>query len=582
MVGAGVRRAAVVAGVLGLYGSLVVWLTWPLGALLTSHLPDTTLPTSSDLPLIVWTLAYESHALVNAPSRFFEGNIYYPTQNALFYVDTAIGALPYFLPTFVLTGNPTLANNLVFLGGVILTASALHLLIRHWTGLHGAGLVGACVFLVNPWTLWLFFPTASNYALLHYMPGIVLLAATPARRLLAALRLVPLLVLQCLTNLVYIAPAVLAPLGLLALGRLARATTRRAGLHLLAAIGLTLLFLAPFYAPPVSLWWKEPLGQQTVWRTPEGVERLWPLMVPVGRAYYPPLPVPDGLVGNSTLPTSLPYTALALLVAGALCGTRRAGSDRAMRSAWTHGALWAVAGIAISIPAVRLLDSEPIRLPHYLLLGWLAPGALEIVRVPSRLGLVALIGLAVLTGVGLAECARRLPRPALAAYGLAAVAVVLLCREYRALPLPYPLRAPPAADAPLVRALQREEGPVLELPVYDPARHATAMYRSIFHWRPLVNGYANYWPPGFEERMTVAQQLPEGAALDTLRRGTGLTTLVVRVGELVPPERGAWLALAERGGGDGLRLIAREEEALVFAVEARGAEAQPMAGLGQR
>jgi hypothetical protein len=51
----------------------------------------------------------------------------------------------------------------------------------------------------------------------------------------------------------------------------------------------------------------------------------------------------------------------------------------------------------------------------------------------------------------------------------------------------------PAADSPLVAALRAGAGPVLELPVGGllPLQQAEAVYRSIFHWRPLLNGYAN-------------------------------------------------------------------------------------------
>jgi len=49
-----------------------------------------------------------------------------------------LGALPYFAPAFLATGNPVLASNLLFLGGVTLTVCAVHRLVAGWTGLESA------------------------------------------------------------------------------------------------------------------------------------------------------------------------------------------------------------------------------------------------------------------------------------------------------------------------------------------------------------------------------------------------------------------------------------------------------------
>lgn len=59
-------------------------------------------------------------------------------------------------------------------------------------------------------------------------------------------------------------------------------------------------------------------------------------------------------------------------------------------------------------------------------------------------------------------------------------------------------------EMPLVRAPERRlidnmeaGGAVLELPLGDPRRDIAAMYRSIYHGRPVVNGYSGYAPPSY-------------------------------------------------------------------------------------
>jgi hypothetical protein len=51
------------------------------------------------------------------PTALFDANALYPAPRTLFYGPTAFGALPMFAPAFLATGNPTLALNLVTIGG---------------------------------------------------------------------------------------------------------------------------------------------------------------------------------------------------------------------------------------------------------------------------------------------------------------------------------------------------------------------------------------------------------------------------------------------------------------------------------
>ena len=64
---------------------------------------------------------------------------------------------------------------------------------------------------------------------------------------------------------------------------------------------------------------------------------------------------------------------------------------------------------------------------------------------------------------------------------------------------------------------------VLELPVGVTLKEVPSAvvntwyeYFSIFHWRPLVNGYASYWPPTLEVIMAMARGLPAPRALENL------------------------------------------------------------------
>ena len=184
--------------------------------------------------------------------------------------------------------------------------------------------------------------------------------------------------------------------------------------------------------------------------------------------------------------------------------------------------------------------------------------------------MTALVGLCLLAGLAFATCLRAVERrwpagrraaPLLAVvmatafYGSARVGWPGVSKGPNLSPLAppntgYPLAQAIGPDDPLVIALRRGRGPVLELPaaigVSGVTGHARAMYTALWHWRPLLNGYGSYWPFGFAVRMAIAQRLPDPQALHGLRYLTGLATIVVHLDELKPAERAAWdAALAE-------------------------------------
>ena len=113
--------------------------------------------------------------------------------------------------------------------------------------------------------------------------------------------------------------------------------------------------------------------------------------------------------------------------------------------------------------------------------------------------------------------------------------------------LAYPVRKAPSRDSDLVQALESGSGTVLELPTNPrrPLRDSEAMYRAIFHQRPLMNGYNGYWPSGYLDRVSLARKLPDPESLAELVRGTNLTHIVVHPRALPPAARQRWRKLPD-------------------------------------
>jgi hypothetical protein len=90
------------------------------------------------------------------------------------------------------------------------------------------------------------------------------------------------------------------------------------------------------------------------------------------------------------------------------------------------------------------------------------------------------------------------------------------------------------------------------------------MYRSVHHWRPLLNGYGSYWPRGFPAIMETARRVPDRDALARLRRETGLRTVLVDRRHLRPEDRRQWDRVLRAPAHSGLRLVAADDVFWLF------------------
>jgi hypothetical protein len=398
----------------------------------------------------------------------------------------------------------------------------------------------------------------------------MLLAARPVLGTGAVVGLGVLVWFQSLASVVYITVSLVVPLGLLALVRLGRARTRPGGMRLVAALAVAGILLAPIVLGYLRVRAANPgIASQSAWGPLPDLPSFRPYRV--AGAVVSPLVVPWWSRGNAG-PLGVPQAALALVAAGALLAVwRRRSLESTTRRAWAQGALWSVVGVLMSTFTVSVPGGAPHRLPHTILLEPLLWPVMAIVRDPGRLAIAALIALAVLSGLAFAECARGLRRR-VAVLALVAAFTAGAYAEYRRFVVPvYPLSPPPALGAEMLAAVRAQPGPLLELPIFADGRdilmHAKAMFRSTLHWRPLLNGYASFWPAGFETRMALASRLPDAEALAALRRETGLTGILVHT-RSANAQSTLFQALAAAGDRADVRLVARDSEVLLFAIGA--------------
>ncbi len=163
------------------------------------------------------------------------------------------------------------------------------------------------------------------------------------------------------------------------------------------------------------------------------------------------------------------------------------------------------------------------------------PGA-NLIRVPSRFILPAMMGLSVLAGWGATRLLNRGRRGQLLLAGL----VVFFVVESTFVPIP--AVAYPYPPDPVAQWLGEQPGDfaVLEVPFIgrktDPTRQ---MVQSVHHWKKLLVGYSGSAPPDYEERMRrLRATFPTDVALDELGE-LGVRFVVVREARIAPAARQA-------------------------------------------
>ncbi|MEW6154857.1 MAG: hypothetical protein AB1673_12840 [Actinomycetota bacterium] len=193
--------------------------------------------------------------------------------------------------------------------------------------------------------------------------------------------------------------------------------------------------------------------------------------------------------------------------------------------------------LVLSFGKYQFVFGKPVPLPYRLIGG--LPG-FESVRAFGRFIVVPLMALGLLAALGYDRLVSK--RGARARLVTAVVLGCVMLAEYRV-----SLHMAPRVDRPEVMAVNQAlarlpDGPVVELPMADNHEWTWAyiesprMVLSTIDWKPRVNGYSGYSPPGYEKSVRLFNSLGNGrpasaealAYMDQLR----IRYLVVRMAPL--------------------------------------------------
>jgi hypothetical protein len=265
----------------------------------------------------------------------------------------------------------------------------------------------------------------------------------------------------------------------------------------------------------------------------------------------------DVRLGNAT--QLLLRAAIASAIAVGLSSRMREGAAAFMRSRGFFAAALAAA-IWLSLGPSPQVLGRPLDLASPYRFLWNHVPGLEGLRVPARFAMIVALMLAVLATYGAAVIGR-------VRYGVIVLALIAVGFLYEAGADPFvvngmsPIRGfntpearlyPPTQAPEIYKTVNRLPGDVVlaELPLGQTDYDVRAMYYSIAHWRPILNGYSGFFPLHYGRAIVSLTEVPRHPDVSmAMLRQLGATHVIVHEAAYLDAEgRETSAALRELGG----------------------------------
>jgi hypothetical protein len=488
---------------LGFSTLAIVW-TWPLAA----HLGTRVTHDPGDPILNTWILWWNAHA-IPFTRAWWNPPIFYPMPGALALSEHLAGLSLYATPILLAGGSPLAAYNVSVLLSYALSGFFAYLLAFRLTGSVLAGLCAGLAFGFSPYR-------ASQLAHVQvltaqWMPlallGLHEHVASGSRRGLVIFAVAWLL--QALSNGYYLLFFPILVLLWIAWFTIWCQAPKR-GLAILAV-----WLVASLPLVPVLLKYREVHDTLGLTRSVEDIRRF--SATPASFLHAPPILAvwPEGPASTYEQYLFPGLTAFVLVIAALVTllvktEPRSAAGDRITLVFYATATL--VMWVLALGPGGDGNFASPFR-PYTWLLS--LPG-FDGLRVPSRLAMPGSLCLAIAASLALVQLAPR-PGRRRAIAGAMALAGIGLDGLTESVPMHSP---PGRVELPGARAAT-----VIELPPNNAYVNVAAMYRSMFHRRPLVNAYTGHEPPHYRV-LSLALSRGDTSVLSVLARERPLVILV--------------------------------------------------------
>ena len=531
-----------------LYCLITLALTYPLALNLATSFPHD----SGDPALNTWILWWNAHA-IPLTSTWWNAQAFYPVPGVLSFSETLLGLSLIATPIQWLGGSPLLAYNVVFLLTFPLCALGAYLLVLEITRHRDAAFIAGLLFGFAPYRMahLAHLQVLAAFGMPFALLGLHRYLREPRPRWLALFGAGWLIQALCngyyllfFTVLVFIWVLWFAPptsnrrafLAIFATGVLVALPVvpllwRYRAIHetfgFARDLGTTRIYsadvLALFNAEPMMTVW----GWVQLFSGPEG--QLFPgltvLLLLAAFVWIVPRDAAAPMPGDARAERRRRSVWRVLYVLGTICVLGALAMLVAQRWGWSFDPVVPLTA-ALTIGILRVLTSERVTRAHAQrsVLGFYAVAALimwlfslgpaptvtgeplmyrgpywllmhlpgfSALRVPARFWMMSTLCLAVLGAIVFHRTASRFPDARRVLAGI----VVFTCLA-DAWVWPFPLVALPRSWSAQV-CIPAGSGAVMELPLGDVESDVRAMYRSMSHGRPSVNGYSGYFPPHY-------------------------------------------------------------------------------------
>lgn len=426
---------------------------------------------SPDAQLSAWILSWDLEQFANGRLDVFDANIFFPEKNTLAYSENLLTAAVMVFPLRWLSDNPILLLNAALILALVLNGVVAFVLARQfWGSPWGAAMAGLLFAFVSfHWAhlshlqLQLCFPLAAAFYFARRIregsgAGAYLGLALSVATSFGASGYYAVYLLTALPLFVVVDLAMAKP-------DLRRKAMLGMGVAAVLAVALSLPLVLPYLAK-MSMGYRRSLSAAVDFSA-DGFSYLTSL----SRLHF--------FLPNQGEPLFAGFVASGL----AGFGIVRSFAKREKRHDVTLWMVVGLLGILLSMgPSLGLFSTLYKVLPGY-----------QGLRVPSRAGILFLLAVAMLAGLGHSYIRNRL---------FGTLLLVLAAAECYGGPLYWSMEAP--VLPPIYQSLARtdEPGALVELPLPPPEsfyQNARYVYRSIFHWKPIVNGYSGFVPESYRE-----------------------------------------------------------------------------------
>lgn len=444
----------------------------------------------------IWNVAWVARTIVADPRHLLDGNIFWPHTGTLAYSELNLVAGVIATPVYALTKNPLAATNFAIACALWLSFMCTWALVRRLTGSGSAGVVAGAAYTFCPYLL---SHTSHVQLLMAFVIPLLFLALHRLVEQASVWRGVQLGLAVAIGGL---SCGYYGIYGGVAMG-LAAVWFGRRSMAYWRGLGVALVTAAVLVGPVLYVFTKA--------RADVGGG---PKIGDTDLRYYSSNPI-DYLVSGAQAHEMLwqpPVSGRDPLFPGivALCAALLA-LVAAARGGQLSTPRWTVGGYAV-VGFMAAWASLGPQAGLYTVLFKLVP-AINLLRVPSRFGLITMFAVAVLAGVAVASARRRV--------WLAAVLTVFVAAENGAQTATWgwpswPIQEHGAVPHAYWVLASLPRGPVVEYPfpyISDNIHNNTnAMLMSTYHWQPLVNGYSDIIPSDVYEIMLPINGFPDAAS----------------------------------------------------------------------